>query len=415
MLQLFADFTGTNIVVSDKVNGNITLSLNNIPWNEALDLILTTEGLDKRQVGNVLLVGTVTERMARENLALQEQAAIHKLSPVREAFLQINYAKAAEIATMLKDRDNTLLSLRGKLSVDGRTNTIWLQDLSSHIQKIRALVKQLDVPVRQVLIEARIVNMTKDCTEDLGIRWGVSGFSHLGGTLESANQVAGGAIGAVVPVADRLNLDLGAIPLGAAPASIGVALAKLGGGVLLDLELSALESEGRAEIVASPRLMTVNQQPAEIESGEDIPYQESTSSGATAVSFKKAVLSLRVTPQITPDGKLLLDLQINQDSDSGRRVQGVPVILTKAIETSVLVNHGQTIVLGGIYQQNKNNTVTRVPFLSRIPIVANLFSRKQIEVKNEELLIFITPKIVSSDWSRSQSKKIDSNKERARS
>ncbi|MCP0914489.1 MULTISPECIES: type IV pilus secretin PilQ [Legionella] len=399
VLQLLADFTGTNIVVSDEVKGNITLRLNDLPWDQALDIIMTTQGLDKRQVGNVILIDTIDSFDKREKAELTAQQAAKKLAPIRSELLQINYAKAADIAIMLKDKDNSLLSERGTLSVDTRTNTIWLQDTATQIDEIRELVKQLDVPVKQVVIEARIVNMTKDCAEDLGVRFGVSRPTHLSGTLEGANELARGTPPADVPIPDRLNVDLGALPIDATPASIGIALAKLGDNVLLDLELSALESEGKAEIIASPRLMTTNQQAAVIESGEDIPYQESTSSGATAVAFKKAVLSLKVTPQITPDGKLLMDLQINQDSDSGRRVQGVPIILTKSIETNVLVNNGQTIVLGGIYRQDKNNTITRVPFLGELPVVGNLFRRTSARVRNEELLIFITPRIITNNLS----------------
>ncbi|AHE66712.1 type IV pilus secretin PilQ [Legionella oakridgensis] len=399
VLQLLAEFTGINIVVSNRVEGNITLRLNDVPWDQALDIILTTQGLDKRQVGNVILIDKADVFAARENEELQAQQAAKKLAPIRSELLQINYAKAADIATMLKDKDNSLLSDRGTLSVDTRTNTIWLQDTGAQIDEIRELVKQLDVPVKQVLIEARIVNVTKDCAEDIGVRFGVSRPTHLSGTLEGANALAGGTPAAEVPIPDRLNVDLGALPIDASPASVGIALAKLGNGVLLDLELSALESEGRAEIIASPRLMTTNQQAAVIESGEDIPYQEATSSGATAVAFKKAVLSLKVTPQITPDGKLLMDLQINQDSDSGRRVQGVPIILTKSIETNVLVNNGQTIVLGGIYKQDTNNSITRVPFLGELPVVGNLFSRSQARTNNEELLIFITPRIITNNLS----------------
>ncbi len=330
---------------------------------------------------------------------MQEQQAAKKLAPIRSELLQINYAKAADIAVMLKDKTNSLMSERGTLSVDTRTNTIWLQDTGDKLDEIRELVNQLDIPVKQVVIEARIVNMTKDCAEDLGVRFGVSKPSHLSGTLEGANGLAQGTVPADVPIPDRLNVDLGALPVDGTPASIGIALAKLGGGVLLDLELSALQSEGRAEIIASPRLMTTNQQAAVIESGEDIPYQESTSSGATAVAFKKAVLSLKVTPQITPDGKLLMDLQINQDSDSGRRVQGVPIITTKSIATNVLVNNGQTIVLGGIYKQDKNNTVVRVPFFGQLPVVGNLFKRTSTSTRNEELLIFITPRIIANSLS----------------
>lgn len=399
VLQLLAEFTGINIVVSNRVDGNITLRLNDVPWDQAMDIILTTQGLDKRQVGNVILIDQADTFVARENEELQAQQAAQKLAPLRSELLQINYAKAADIATMLKDKNNSLLSERGTLSVDTRTNTIWIQDTGTQIDEIRNLVEQLDIPVKQVLIEARIVNVTKDCAEDIGVRFGVSRPTHLSGTLEGANQLAGGTAAAQVPVVERLNVDLGALPVDATPASIGIALARLGDDVLLDLELSALESEGRAEIIASPRLMTTNQQEAVIESGEDIPYQEATSSGATAVAFKKAALSLKVTPQITPDGKLLMDLQINQDSDSGRRVQGVPIILTKSIETNVLVNNGQTIVLGGIYKRDTNNSVTRVPFLGEIPLVGNLFTRSQARVSNEELLIFITPRIITNSLS----------------
>ncbi|GGI91132.1 type IV pilus secretin PilQ [Legionella impletisoli] len=399
VLNLLAEFTGIDIVVSDNVKGNITLRLNDVPWDQALDIILTTQNLDKRRTGNVILVDTAAKFTEREQQELAEIQAAKKLAPIRSELLQINYAKAADIASMLKDKENSLLTDRGTVSVDQRTNTIWLQDTGAQIDEIRELVKKLDVPVKQVLIEARIVNVTKDCAEDIGVRFGVSRPTHLSGTLEGANELAGGTPPADVPIADRLNVDLGALPIDASPASIGIALAKLGNGVLLDLELSALESEGRAEIIASPRLMTTNQQSAVIESGEDIPYQEATSSGATAVAFKKAVLSLKVTPQITPDGKLLMDLQINQDSDSGRRVQGVPIILTKSIETNVLVNNGQTIVLGGIYQQDKNNSVTRVPFLGQLPLVGNLFSRSSARLSNEELLIFITPRIITNNLS----------------
>ena len=400
VLQLLADFTGVNIVVSDAVVGNITLRLNEVPWDQAMDIILTTQSLGKRQIGNVLLIDKAVALASRENEQLKEQQAAKKLSPVVSDLLQINYAKAADIATMLKDKSNSLLSERGNISVDSRTNTIWLQDTGAQIDEIRHLVKQLDIPVKQVVIEARIVDVTKQCEEDLGVSWGVSNSTHLSGTLAGANQIAQGVTPAnVTPFTDRLNLDLAALPLVGTPASIGLALAKLGDGVLLDLELSALESVGKAEIIASPRLMTTDRQSAVISSGEDIPYQQSTSSGATAVAFKQAVLSLKVTPQITPDGKLLMDLVITQDADSGQRVQGVPIILTKSIQTNVLVNNGQTIVLGGIYTQNKNNTITRIPFLGTLPLVNHLFSRTHTTLNNEELLIFITPRIITNNLS----------------
>lgn len=403
VLQILADFSGVNIVVSDDVKGKMSLRLNDVPWDQALDIILTTQDLAKRRVGNVILVDNAKTFRDREERELKEQQQAKKLAPVRSELLQINYAKAADIVAMLNKLYDAAKVGEGipvpKFTEDTRTNTIWIEATGIQIEEIRELVQKLDIPVQQVLIEARIVNVTKDCAEDIGVRFGVSRPTHVSGTLEGANELAGGEAPADVPISQRLNVDLGALPVDASPASIGIALAKLGNDFLLDLELSALESEGRAEIIASPRLMTTNQQAAVIESGEDIPYQEATSSGATAVAFKKAVLSLKVTPQITPDGKLLMDLQINQDADSGRRVQGVPIITTKSVETNVLVNNGQTIVLGGIYKQDVNNSVTRVPFLGNLPVVGNLFRRTQVRTSNEELLIFITPRIITNSLS----------------
>lgn len=403
VLQLLADFTGINMVVSDKVQGDITLRLNDIPWDQALDIILTTQGLDKRRTGNVMLIDTKASMDKMEEDELKSQQIIQKLEPVRSDLLQINYAKATDIAILIKDKQNSLLSPNGKISVDARTNTIWIQDTGTKIEEVRELIKQLDIPVKQVLIEARIVEVTKDFSQDIGIRWGVSKPTHLSGTLNGANQFQlpnGLANPAAVPVAQRLNLDLVAAPgSGTNPASLGIALAKLGDGILLDLELSALESEGRAELISSPRLITTNQQSAVIEQGQEIPYQESTSSGATAVAFKKAVLSLKVTPQITPDNRILMDLQINQDTPSSERFLGVPAILTKQIQTNVLVNNGQTIVLGGIYRQDKNKALKRIPFFGELPVVGILFRNKQITLNNDELLIFITPKIITNSLS----------------
>lgn len=402
VLQLLADFTGINMVVSDKVQGDITLRLNDTPWDQALDIILTTQGLDKRKTGNVMLIDTKASLDKMEEEELKNQQTIEKLEPIRSDLIQINYAKALDIAVLIKDKQNSLLSPRGKISVDARTNTLWIQDTGLKIEEVRELIKQLDVPVKQVQIEARIVEVNKDFSQDLGIKWGVSKPTHLSGTLEGANklQLPDGLINpATVPVAQRLNLDLVAAPNTVIPASVGIALAKLGNNILLDLEISAMESQGQAELISSPSVITTNQQAAVIESGKEIPYQEATSSGATAVAFKKAVLSLKVTPQITPDNKILMDLQINQDADSGERVLGVPIILTKQIQTNVLVNNGQTIVLGGIYKQDKNKTIHRIPFLGELPVVGILFSNRQIRLANEELLIFITPRIITNSLS----------------
>ncbi|MFI4919379.1 MAG: type IV pilus secretin PilQ [Legionellales bacterium] len=398
VLQLLADFTGVNLVVSDNVHGDITLRLNDIPWDQALDIILTTQGLDKRKTGNVMLIDTRTSMDRMEEQQLKSQQVIQKLEPLRSDLLQINYAKAIDIAILVKDKQNSLLSEKGKISVDTRTNTLWIQDTGTKIEEVRDLIKQLDIPVKQVLIEARIVEVTKDFAQDIGIRWGVSKPSHLSGTLAGANQLAQNTAPAnVTPLSDRLNLDLVAAPASLlAPASVGVALAKLGDGILLDLELSALESEGLAELISSPKLITTNQQSAVIDSGQEIPYQQSTSSGATSVSFKKAVLSLKVTPQITPDGKILMDLEIHQDTVSPQTYNGVPAILTKEIQTNVLVNNGQTIVLGGIYTQDKSKNINRIPFLGELPVVGVLFRNKDVSVTSDELLIFITPKIITN-------------------
>ena len=389
------------MVVSDKVTGDITLRLNDIPWDQALQIILTTQGLDKLRTGNVMLIDTKKNLDSLEEAKLKSQQIIDKLEPIRSDLIQINYAKAAELAALIKDKQNSLLSEKGKISVDVRTNTIWIQDTGTKIEEVRDLVKQLDIPVKQVLIEARIVEVSKTFAQDIGIRWGISRPPTLSGTLAGANQLQQGVSPAnVTPYTDRLNLDLVASPASlATPASLGIALAKINDNILLDLELSALESEGLAELIASPRLITINQQSAVIDSGQEIPYQESTSSGATSVAFKKAVLSLKVTPQITPDNKILMDLQINQDTASAQEFNGVPAILTKEIQTKVLVNNGQTIVLGGIYTQDKTKTISRIPFFGELPVVGILFRNTQIGVTNDELLIFITPKIITNSLS----------------
>lgn len=305
--------------------------------------------------------------------------------------IQINYAKAFDVAGLIKDKNNSFLSKYGSLRIDPRTNSILIKDTAKRLMEIKKLIYKLDIPVRQVLIEAKIVNITKDCAKDLGIRLGVLKEHYFGATLEGLHEFNNPNI----PFSRRLNINLAAIPIEASPASYGVSLTKLGQGILLDLELSALESEGQAQIVASPRLIAADKQEAIIESGEEIPYQEATLSGATAVSFKKAALILKVTPQITPDNKLFMDLKINQDLDSGRRVQGVPIILTKSITTNVMVNDAETLVLGGIYKKVRHNAITFVPILGKIPFLGLLFRRTQVRFKNEELFIFITPRIIT--------------------
>ncbi len=396
VLQLLADFTHTNMVVSDSVNGNMTLRLEDVPWDQALNIIMSTRGLDKRQMGNVMLIAPKSELVAREKQEFDATEELKESTPVRSEIMAIQYAKADDLASLISNKNNSLLSKRGVVNVDARTNSIWIQDIDAKIEEVRRLIQKLDVPVKQVLIETRIVDVTKDVAVDLGIKWGITRPDHLSGTLAGANQIAGGTQPAnVKPLSDRLNVDLGAAPVIGNPASVGIALASLGANILLDLELSALESEDKAEVIASPRVVTSDQQEAYISSGEQIPYQQATSSGATAVSFVQAVLGLRVTPQVTPDGRILMKLKINQDRASEKLFNGVPAIITKEIDTNVLVDNGETIVLGGIFQRDQANNVTRVPFFGNIPGLGVLFKQTSTKRKDEELIIFITPKIIT--------------------
>lgn len=404
VLQLIADFTGRNIVASDTVTGNVTLRLRNVPWDEALDIIMKIKGLAKRQKGDVLMIGPQEEMAAREKLELQSQQQVADLAPLRAEYIEINYAKAADIAALLKPEKNSLLSSRGSVSVDVRTNTLLVQDTMEKLQEVRDLVKRLDVPVRQVLIESRIVYVNNDYEDALGVTLSsgaklrpgkepVAGFS---GNLTAADAIAqqtitpGGA-----SLSDRLNVNLPvSLPSGVTNmAQFGLAIARLPGGTILDLELMALENEGLGKIVATPRLVTSNQQVASIESGEEIPYQEAASSGATSVSFRKAVLRLEVTPQITPDDHIFLDLKVNQDS-RGVVTDGIPSINTRAMQTKVLVANGETVVLGGIYQQNKTQQKMQVPFLGKLPLIGWMFKNETNSDSRNELLIFVTPKIV---------------------
>lgn len=396
VLQVIADFTGINIVASDTVRGSLTLRLHDVPWDEALAIILRTQGLTQRQVGNILMIAPREEVETNEKQALQAQQQIEILEPLRSELIQINYAQASEIALLLKNSDNTLLSPRGSVSVEERTNTIWVQDTLAKLREVRDLLQKLDRPVRQVLIEARIVRVNKGYERNIGVRFGLTSPDHLSGTFNGANEINRGIKPAnVIPATDRLSFNLPAGPINGNPASsIGLALAYLGKDLLLDLELSALESEGGGEIISSPRLITSNKHPAYIEEGTEIPYQEATSSGATSVEFKKAVLSLYVVPQITPDGKVILDLKINQDAVNTTIISEVPAIDTRQIETQVLIDNGDTVVLGGIYEQNRRDQTYRTPYLGALPLVGALFRHTEHSNDRTELLIFLTPKII---------------------
>ncbi len=403
VLQLIADFTGLNLVASDTVGGSITLRLQNVPWDQALDLILKTKGLDKRQIGNVLLVAPADEIAAREKLELETTKQIAELAPVRLDIIQVNYAKAADIVELIK-ADAELITERGFVSSDVRTNTISVRETTEKLEEIRRLVSTWDVPVRQVSIEARIVRAQTNVAEDLGIRWGGAAYDVSGdnvfavggsqGAVEEARQAANGTNNTIT-FPGALAVDLGVTGEGASSFAIGWGSDDF----LVDLELSALESDGQAEVVSQPRVVTADRQTASIKSGEEIPYQEASSSGATSVSFKEAVLSLEVTPQITPDDKIIMDLVVNQDS-RGEVTAGIPSINTNEVTTQVLVGNGETVVLGGIFQSEVATQTTKTPFLGDIPYLGRLFKRTEHVDERSELLIFITPKILKNDLIR---------------
>jgi type IV pilus assembly protein PilQ len=413
VLQLLADASGQNIVVSDTVSGSVTLRLQNVPWDQALDIVLRTKGLDKRKQDNVIIVAPQEELASREKADLAAKKDIQELAPLRSEYLQVNYAKASDMAALVKSQAGSLLSTRGSVAVDERTNTLLLQDTGDRLADIRRLVATLDIPVRQVLIEARIVIVTDDFKRDLGARVGFttaqsngSGLWTTTGTAQGAdttlqsgiaNRAATGrATGAPVnaPIAlNRYNVNL------PAPSPAGsIAFAVLGSNYIVDLELSAAQAENRGEVISSPRVITANQKEASIEQGVEIPYQQSASSGATTVSFKKAVLSLKVTPQITPDNRIILDLDVKKDSVGQVIVTSggvnVPSIDTREITTQVLVNDGQTVVLGGILETVHRDDQNKVPFLGDVPVLGHLFKSTTKTNNKDELLIFVTPKIV---------------------
>ena len=415
VLQLLAEISGRNIVVSDTVQGNVTLRLNSVPWDQALDIVLTTKGLDMRQNGNVIIVAPAEEIAAREKADLEAKQAIQELEPLFSEFLQVNYAKAGDLAALIKEGENSLLSDRGSVAIDERTNTLLVQDTVDRLRDVRRLVQTLDIPVRQVLIESRIVVVNDDFSRELGVRLGLTsvqenssdGLFSVTGTSAGSDVITASALenladtGQPFPVEapavnNRYNVNL---PVNNPAGQI--ALAILDSDYIVDLELSALQAEGRGEIVSTPRVITANQKEALIEQGVEIPFQESSSSGATTTQFKKAVLSLTVTPQITPDDNIIMDLQVNSDS-VGELVASatggfVPSIDTREIRTQVLVRDGQTVVLGGIYETERREVANKVPLLGDIPGVGALFRSTQNVANKSELLIFVTPKILEEN------------------
>jgi len=400
VLQLLADFTSLNLVVSDSVTGNLTLRLKNVPWDQAMDIILKTKGLAQRKSGNVILVAPTDEIAAREKLELESLRQVEELEALRTEFIRVNYAKAEDMAALLNLKDNEILSPRGSVSVDERTNTILVKDTNDSLLNVRRLLNELDIPIRQVLIESRIVIASDDFSKELGVRFGITADnnggnsgSNLGtaGTINgiSTNRDSNGAS------IDRLNVNL---PLQNPAGTFALALAKLPLGTLLEMELSAAQIEGRGEVVSSPRVITSNSHTAKIEQGVEIPYLQ-LNKGTATVKFRKAVLKLEVTPQITPDDRIIMDLAVHKDSQ-GETVSfgtlSAPTIDTRNIETQVLVDNGQTVVLGGIHETTQSSQTTRVPFFSDLPLIGALF-RSTAKVDNRsELLIFVTPKILSN-------------------
>ncbi len=402
VLQLIADFTDLNLVASDTVSGRITLRLKNVPWDQALDIIMKTKGLDKRQAGNVLMVAPAEELAAREKLELESRQQISELAPLRTEFIEVRYASASEIFSLFEGsgEGEGVLSGRGSVIVDERTNSIILTETTDKINEFRAVLEKLDVPVRQVLIEARIVTASSNFSDAMGVRWGGLGFglyddssvlSTSGGSLTTVQEVRDGLQDGEIDFTspDHLVVDLGVGSADATSFAIGLLDEKY----LLDLEISALESEGNAEVIARPKVITADKQQATISSGVEIPFQEASSSGATSVSFKSATLSLDVKPQITPDDRIIMELEVKQDT-VGAVFNGVPSINTNNVKTQVLVNNGETVVLGGIFTTQATKSVTKTPFLGDLPYVGKLFRRNTSTDDKQELLIFITPRLI---------------------
>ena len=418
VLQLIADFTDFNLVASDTVAGRITLRLKNVPWDQALDIIMKTKGLDKREIGNVLMVGPAAELQAREKQELESRQQISELAPLRTEFIEIRYASASEIFALFQGaanrsqedgssaRSKGVISNRGSVIVDERTNSIILTETADKIAEFRAVLDKLDVPVRQVLIEARIVSASSNVSESIGVRWGGIGTgsydngeysTFAGGSLETVNEIRmpseDGSLAFTSP--DHLVVDLGAQGQGASSFAIGV----VSGSYLLDLEISALESLGEAEVIGRPKVITADKQEASISSGQEIPYESATGgeglggASGTTTSFKEVELKLTVKPQITPDDRIIMKLDVKQDTVGAVTAGGLSID-TNNIVTQVLVNNGETIVLGGVYNTNTTRSITKTPLLGDIPYVGRLFKRNVDQVQKSELLIFITPRII---------------------
>ncbi|MEL0152108.1 MAG: type IV pilus secretin PilQ [Halieaceae bacterium] len=405
VLQLIADFTDLNLVASDTVSGNITLRLQNVPWDQAMELVLKTKGLDSRQIGNVLMVAPAAEIAERERQEIEANKQLAELAPLKSEFIQIRYAKAANVVTLFEagsEQGGSLVSERGSVVVDERTNSIIVTDTAAKLDEIRTLIANVDIPIRQVMIEARIVIASSDVDEQLGIRWGggyidsdTDSVLSVARNIEATNAINQAVIGGTVPTAPTTPL----VDLGIASGTSGFAVGFTSDDLLLSAELSALEAAGEGEVVSQPKVITGDKQQATIKSGTEIPYQEGAASGATTTQFKEAVLQLTVTPNITPDDRILLDLVVNQDS-VGELVPSangglVPSIDTTELTTQVLVGNGETVVLGGVFRNEETQQIQKVPVLGDLPGVGSLFRSTANTNKKVETLIFITPRILS--------------------
>ncbi|HEY1291163.1 MAG TPA: type IV pilus secretin PilQ [Burkholderiales bacterium] len=413
VLNVIADFTDLNIITSDTVSGNITLRLKDVPWDQALEIILQTRGLDSRRAGNVIWIAPRDELATREKLALEAAQQINDLEQTRTESFQMSYQKAADVQKLLSDPAQRILSKRGSAVVDARTNTLFVQDVPSRLDEVRRLIAQIDVAVRQVMIEARIVEANDAFAKNLGARLGLleTGFQNrrpfggagnglnvgmnIGSEIVNTGQAAGIVQGQPVINGPGLNTNFPAAGLNSFNAgSLSFLLFNSALTRFLSLEISALESDGRGKIIASPRVLTANQAEALIEQGTEIPYQQATSSGATSVSFRKANLSLKVKPQITPDGNVIMTLDVNKDQPGATTPAGVQ-ISTKHVKTEVLVENGGTVVIGGIYEQNDRTDITKVPLLGDLPVLGYLFRGTSTSSNKTELLVFITPRVVN--------------------
>ena len=400
LLQVIGEFTGMNIVVSDSVGGSITLILKDVPWDQALDIILQQKGLDMRKNGNVILIAPREEIATKEKLEFESKVQIGDLEPLRTESFQMNYIKGADVKKLLSDPKQTLLSKRGSALLDDRSNILFVQDTPSRLDDVRAMIAKVDVPVRQVMIEARIVEAGDSFAKNLGIRLSTGGTTRTTNTTTGATTVTNSSTLAALNTTTRTStigsVNLPATPRAGTAGTFALSLYNSDYTRFLSAEISAMEADGKGKIISSPRVMTANQVEALIEQGVEIPYQQATSSGATSVSFRKANLSLKVKPQITPDGKITMTLDINKDTPNTSLSTGAGVAIdTKHVKTEVLVENGGTVVIGGIYTQNKSENTYRIPFFGDLPYIGWLFKNREWIDDKTEMLVFITPKIVN--------------------